>query len=593
MKYELQSGSRSYIIAALLLAVIGVFIIRLFWLQVIQHEHYQQIASKEQVRRLVVPAHRGEIYSLDMGVPKKLVLNQVVYTVFADPQTVAEPDKIVEALNEIAGGNTRDNLKKLMTVEGSRYQILATGLSDTQAEMLKKKSFAGIGFQEENQRVYPEGSLAAQTLGFVNSEGEGKYGIEGGMNEQLSGKDGVLQSVVDVSDVPLSIGGKNIKKPAENGSNVVLTIDRNIQHEVEKSLAEGMKKVGADDGSVIVMDPNSGRIMAMANLPTYNPGKYYNVKNGAAFNNSVISDPYEPGSDIKTLTMATGIDVGVASADSTYINTDHIRVADRKISNASKGETGKITFQHALNWSLNTGFVTVLERMGGIQGTPGEATINQKAREVLYTYFHDKLRLGQSTGLPLTGESAGIIVAPNDYSRGSLPVRYSNVSFGQGMDVTMVQVAAAFSAIINGGDYYTPSVVAGTIDDDTQDFQEDAVAPTEKGVIKKQSSREVTKMIHKARKAFYASHDKKGYYVGGKTGTSQTLENGKYVDNQTIATYLGYGGSDINNLNYVIMVRLSGKGKNLEGGKHAMPIFTEISNWMLDYLKLAPGDKNG
>lgn len=592
MKYELQSGSRSILIAGLLLFIIAVFIIRLFWLQVVQHDYYVGVASREQVRRLVVPAERGEIYSLDMGVPNKLVLNQTVYTVFADPQTVSQPDEIVKSLDEVAGGNTRDKLKDLLTAKNSRYQILATGLTDTQAEMLKDKGYAGIGFQKENQRVYPEGSLAAQTLGFVDGEGEGKYGIEGGMNSQLAGKDGLLQSVVDVSEVPLSIGGKNIKQPAEDGKDVVLTIDRNIQHEAEKALKKGMKNVGADEGSVVIMDPNSGQIMSMANYPTFNPSKYFKVKDAAAFNNPVISDPYEPGSDIKTLTMATGIDTGVASAKSTYVNTDHITVADRTISNASKGETGRITFQHALNWSLNTGFVTVLERMGGIEGKTGHATINQQAREVLYKYFHDKLRLGQLTGLPLAGESAGIMIGPNNHAYGSLPVRYSNVAFGQGMDITMVQVAAAFGAIINGGDYYTPSVVAGTIDNDTQAFNQKTVEPTEKKVIKKQSSRDVTKMIHEARQAFYASHDKKGYYVGGKTGTSQTLENGKYVDNQTIATYLGYGGSDLKNLNYVIMVRLSGKGKNLEGGKHAMPVFTDISNWMLDYLKLAPGDKN-
>ena len=174
------------------------------------------------------------------------------------------------------------------------------------------------------------------------------------------------------------------------------------------------------------------------------------------------------------------------------------------------------------------------------------------------------------------------MIPPTDVDGGA--VRYSNMAFGQGMDVTMVQVCAAFGSLINGGTYYKPTLVAGTIKGSA--FAPAGVLDSRKGVISPETSSKVRSMIHTARQTFYAGTDRKGYEIGGKTGTSQTLVNGQYTDYQTIGTYLGYGGDD--RPRYVIMVQVSGKNMNLEGGKHAMPIFTDISNWMIDYMKLQP-----
>lgn len=160
------------------------------------------------------------------------------------------------------------------------------------------------------------------------------------------------------------------------------------------------------------------------------------------------------------------------------------------------------------------------------------------------------------------------------------------MAFGQGMDLTMAQVSAAFCSIINGGTYFKPTVLAGTMSVDRKTFKEDTVQPVRSAVISPSSSAKARAMVYEARTKFYAGKDKPGYEIGGKTGTSQTIVNGKYVDNQTDGTYLGYGGDD--RPRYVIMVQVSGKNMNLEGGKHALPIFTDISNWMIDYLKLQP-----
>lgn len=570
------SHQRIWLLGVALFAIMGVIVVKLFYIQVIQHDMYVLQASKEQVKRSIIPATRGEIYALDGDTPVKLVLNATVYTVFADPSEVENPDEVVDAVKQIAGGTAEKKLRQKVTAN-NRYQVLARNVTQRQATLLKEKNLRGVGFQQTTQRVYPEGDLAAQTLGFVNAEGYGQYGVEGYLNDKLNGKDGVLQSVTDVRNIPLTIGDNNIRIPAVNGKNVVLTVDRNIQAYTEKTLASRMKQFGATNGSVVVMDPQNGQVLAMANLPTYEPEKFGNAKDASVYNNAVVSAPYEPGSVIKTFTIATGIDKGAITPDSTYVNTDSIKVYDRVIYNASKGQTGTITMQHALNWSLNTGMVTVAQRLGDGQ------SITYGARKTMYAYFHDKFKMGEPTGIEVAGEASGSIISP-DSPQGNA-VRYSNMSFGQGMNPTMIQVAAGFSSIVNGGKYYRPTVIAGEVSPEGEYIKTENASPSHR-TITASTSRQAKKMIHDARAEFYGASDKKGYDIGGKTGTSQTLINGSYENAQTIGTYLGYGGDSTPR--YVIMVQVSAPGKNFAGNTHAMPIFNDISNWLIDYKKLQP-----
>lgn len=579
MNLELQKGSRSKILVIIVLVFTVIFVARLFHLQIIKHDYYVKISNNEQLKRLSIPAKRGVIYALDDNTPVPIVMNQTVYTVFADPQVVkiSQTEEIVDTIKSIAGGNAKSNLKELLEVKESRYQILATKVTRSQADKIKEHNLSGVGFKEELQRVYPEGVLAAQVLGYVNYDGIGNYGIEGGLNKELTGKDGILQSVTDVSDVPLTIGDNNINIPAEDGKNVVLSINRSVQSYVEKALANGLERTGATRGSAVVLDPRNGRVMAMANLPTYNPSEYSKVKDMSVYNNGVISTPYEPGSDVKTLTMATGIDKGVVSAMSTYNNTDLIKVDDKYITNATLGHTGLVTFQYALNWSLNTGFVTVAQLLGD------GSNINLNARNTIYDYFHNKFRLGQLTGIELANEAEGTIIPPTSYDGNA--VRYSNMAFGQGMDVTMIQVVSAFSSIANKGNYFKPTIIAGYVDTEGN-YVENKISQPSK-TVSESTALQVRDMAHVARTTFFSSVDKQGYYIGGKTGTSQVVKDGKYADDETIATYLGFGGSEEES-RYVIMVQISGDHKELEGAKHALPIFTDISNYILEYLNIEP-----
>ena len=545
-------------------------------MQIIQHDAYKARATSEQVKSLVINAKRGEIYALDNGVPVKMVLNENVYTAYVDPLLVTEPKKIVNSLKQIAGGMLQPGVDELVADKPNRYRIVAKGLSRKQAELLREKKFDGLGLQKTTHRVYPEGSLAAQTLGFVNAEEKGQYGVEQYFDDQLKGEDGQLKSVTDVRNIPLTIGDQNTLIPAKDGKNIVLTIDRNVQAKTEQLLARQLKKDGGDNGSVVVMDPQNGNIIAMANYPNYNPEKFTTVKDAAAFTNGVISAPYEPGSVIKTYTIATALDKNIITPDSTYVNTDSITVFDTTISNATKGQTGTISIQHALNWSLNTGMVTVAERLGDGQN------ITKDARNTMYDYFHNKFGLGAKTGIELSNEVNGEIISPEEEQGNA--VRYATMSFGQGMNPTMIQTVAGFSSIINGGNYYQPTVVAGSIQNDS--FKKVTTPKPVRKTISPEASEIARKMVHDARAKFYASTDKKGYDIGGKTGTSQTIINGSYNNDQTVGTYLGYGGDETPR--YVIMVRVGGKDKTLAGAENAMPVFNDLSNWLIDYMKIAP-----
>ena len=551
--------------------------LRLFYLQVIRHDYYVSLASQEQMRQWVLPAVRGEIYAMNDGQPVKLVMNETVYTVWADPKVVEEPEKIIDTLKRVAGGNLRRNIEALLAKTDTRYQILATNVTYKQAEMIKEEGLYGLGFERGERRVYPEGKLASQVLGFVNREQVGQYGVEAALNERLAGKDGLLKTVADVRDVPLTIGDSNVNIPAQDGEDIVLTIDRKAQALTEKALASGIKRTKAKYGSALVMNPQTGQVLAMANWPTYNPEQLGQVDDLALFNNNTISEPYEAGSVIKSFTVAMGIDTGTITPQSTYNNTDVITVDGERITNLTRGQTGQITMQHALDWSLNTGMVTIAERLGN------GSYITNSARQTMYDYFYNKFRLGQVTGIHLAGERPGVIIKPGTVQGNA--IRYATMTFGQGMDVTMLQTAAGFSAIITDGIYRSPTIEAGTMVNGRFVAND---PPAQSRAVKASTAKQTRQMLHHARQAFYASNDSKGFYIGGKTGTSETIVDGSYRNRQTIGTYLGFGGERGELPSYVVMVKLSGPGMTLEGGRHAAPIFTEISNGMLRLLKLQP-----
>lgn len=573
--------NRTKFLAYATLVLMAIFVLRLFQMQILQHDYYASIATSEQTKKWEIPAVRGEIYAMDNATPKKIVLNETTYTLWVDPSVIIDKQKVIETIRAIAGGNLVANASDLVGKADTQYQVIAHDLTYAQANKIKSENLYGVGFEASTRRVYPEGQLASQVLGFVNSSGVGQYGIEGQLNGELTGQKGLLKTVTDVRDVPLTIGKDNVSIAPVNGKNIVLTLDENVQNEAEKVLPRQLKKIGATYGSILVMDPNNGHVLAMANYPTFNPEKIDQVKssNIGVFNNPIISDPYEPASVMKTMTMATGIDQGVMTPKSTFNNTGQITIDGFTINNASKLAeiTGRVSMQTALTWSLNTGTVTMAQWLGG-------GTINQHARNTLYNYYHDKFRLGELTGIQLQGESPGIIVAPNGSPAPAL--RYANMTFGQGLDVTSLQVASAFSTVINGGIYYKPTIVAGSVDGDGV-FHRQAANAGER-VIRSSTSEAMVGMLHSARQNFgYNALDPNGYYIGGKTGTAQAIVNGKYTFDTTTGTYVGFGATPGQKPAYVVLVHAGRPGAQI-GSELAIQIFNPMSNFMINYLKLAP-----
>lgn len=574
MDYKTQTRSVYKYFVRLLILVFCVIFFRLFYIQIIQHDYYRDLANSEQIKRLIIPADRGLIYGLDGDLPVKLVMNDTVYKVFADPMIIDQEAKIIETVKEIAKDKTRQNIESLLSLKSTRYQVLATDLTRYEADKIKSKGFKGIGFQASSKRVYPEGDMAAQVLGFVDYMGEGRYGVEGFSNDELKGKDGLLQSVTDIRDVPLTIGSQNIKQPKQDGKNIVLTLDRNIQAQAELAAQHSYDIYKSKFINILVMDPNNGQIKAMVNFPGYNPGSYNKVSNQALYNNNIISRSYEPGSVMKTFTIVKAIDKGLITADTKYNNTDYVQVDDRTISNATKGHTGLITMQDAYNWSLNTGMVEIMKIFGG-------GSINSQSRELLYDFL-TQLGFGDTTGIELTGEVAGTVVGPNTGNGDA--VRYSNMSFGQGINVSMIQTVAAYSAVINGGKYYQPTIIAGSISSNG-DFIKNGPKLKKQNIVSPQASKILREMSVKAR-IVASNKDPIGYMVGGKTGTSQVIKDGIYSDSETIGSYIGFGGNA--DAKYVIMVTEYGEGQNARGFQNAMPVFNELSNWLINYLNIQP-----
>lgn len=558
---------------------VGAIAVRLFFVQIIQHDEWVAKADAQHILENTIPAKRGEIYMLDGEEAVPAVMNETVYTLIVDPM-IANEEKVKELINENAQENLVAKWEDVFKDKTRRYYIVARNVSRESAEKIRKEELKGISFQENTKRVYPEKDLASGFLGFVNLDGKGQYGVEGALDKELAGKDGLLKTVSDVNNVALSIGDSNVRVPAEDGKNIVLTIDRNVQYAVEKALKDGMERSGAKSASGIVMDPNNGKILAVANLPSYNAAEYWKVDSAANYINYVFDDPIEPASVCKTFTFSAAIDLGVMNPETTYYNAGFTTVDGWKIENAYKGLIGTISMQTALGWSLNTGSIQALRLMGG-----NADKITKEGREKLYDYYYNKFRLGQATGVELY-EAAGLIADPNvGNGRDSM---YANMTFGQNIQLTMLQVATAFSSVVNGGEYYTPTVIAGEMKDGV--FIKAEGKQAAQRTIKEETSATMRQMLVGARKVWHNALDKEGYVVGGKSGTAQAIKNGQYVFDETYATYVGFGSEKGKMPAYVVMVRLWGKDKVMNGGNDALPVFNDISNYMLDYLKLKPAE---
>lgn len=568
----------------LLLVVAGVFIVRLFYLQVIRHNYYQTAAFTSQLKQYEIPATRGVITAHSGTTTVPLVLNETLYTLYADPKFVTDPGSAAMEVQKIIGGDASKYEEQMKTPE-TRYVILAKKLSDDQRQKLNALKLKGVGTREYQYRTYPDGSLASQLLGFVNDEGVGSYGIEQALDDALRGIPGELRAITDANGVPLPANKDNVITAPQPGKDVLLTIDLGLQQQVEDILKSEVDRTKAQTGSAFILDVRSGAIKAMANYPTYNPAQYSEVADSALFNNLNASESLEVGSVMKSLTTAAALDKGVVNRNSTYYDPSFYIVDEFKIKNVEEdGGAGEKSIADILQLSLNTGATWLLMQMGG-----GE--INQTARNTWYDYMVNRYQLGKATGIEQGYESTGYIPSPNDGY--ALNLTYANTTFGQGMSATMVQMGAAFAAMLNGGTYYQPYLVdTVTNADGTTTVTQPKVVTS--GTIKPAVSAIMQELLAYTLERNKAAYGAQGlpfdtYSIGGKTGTAQIANpEGGYYEDRFNGTYLGFVGGKTPQ--YVIAVSMI-QPTNITGyagAKAAAPVFAQIARSLINSYDVTP-----
>jgi stage V sporulation protein D (sporulation-specific penicillin-binding protein) len=566
----------------LLVLVLAIFILRLFYLQVIHHAYYRAAALSDQLKQYQIPATRGIIEAYDGKAVLPIVLNQQLYTLYADPANIKHADETAAKVAAVTGGDVT-KYAKLMKTKNTRYAILAKKVSGAQQAKITALKLPGVGTQAQDYRTYPQSSLAAQVLGFVDNDGQGKYGIEQALDKQLQGEPGQVKAITDASGVPLAASKDNTLVRPKNGRNVVLTIDLALQQQLENILAQGVKNAKAPAGSALIMDVKTGAIKAMANVPTYDPAKYNEVEDGTVFQNAAVAHPIEVGSSMKVLTTAAALDQGVIKPGTTYYDPASWKVDGFKITNIEEdGGAGTRSINDIVNLSLNTGATWELMQMGGGQ-------INTKARQAWHDYLVNRYMFGKSTGIEQGYEADGLVPDPADNGAG-IDLTYANTAFGQAMTATPVQMGAALSAVLNGGTYYQPRLIDQYIDGQTGGKTPVKPKVVKSGIVSPTTGQALIPMMQYTveHHNFSPGFDQNAYMVGGKTGTAQIAKpGGGYFDNLFNGTYVGFVGGDAPDYVIVVFVQKPTIG-GYAGTAAAQPVFGNLAHMLINNSYVMP-----
>lgn len=556
------------------LAFIGL-LLRLFYWQVIKGKDLSGQAKNQYSFSKVTQAPRGNILASDGSY---WVIKTDAWLVYADPSKISGSAKVIaeklapffvetegdrEALLQEIG-----KIETLLSKKGS-WVPLKQKISGDVKKNIQSLAIPGIGFEEQEARYYPEASSAAQLLGFVGKDESGAdvgyFGLEGYYNLPLSGKEGFVSREKNAKGAPILIDpGRTVS--AISGVSLGTSIDKRIQTIVEENLKKGVEKYGAIGGSVVVEDPNTGQILAMASFPSYDPAEYSKY-NDALFKNPVISDTFEPGSIFKVLVMAAGLDAGVVKPDTQCdICAAPLKVDKYFIKTWNNQYTANISMTDVIVHSDNVGMSFVGQKLGA---------------DSLYDYL-DKFGMGKITGVDLQGEAA-----PKLRKKGTWNiVDLATTSFGQGVVVTGIQMVNAVSAIANGGYLYTPRVVSKIIGDG---WEEEIKGNPPKRVISDQAASEITEMMVQAAKNGEAKWTNlRGYKVAGKTGTAQIAVEGHYDATNTNHSFVGFAPAD--KPEFVMLVTLKSPQSSPWASETAAPLWYTMAKDLFLYFGIAPSE---
>lgn len=550
---------------------LAAIILRLFDLQVLKNPYYEALASGQQEIFETIVADRGEIYVEDQYSKElyPLALNKKMNLVFAVPKQIEDKGEAAEKLSPLLQMKKEEIEKKLNEASGPLYAPLKHKVSDETAEKIKNLNMEGLHFQKEATRFYPDKTLAAHTLGFLgykDDKKKGMYGVEGYYDYLLSGKEGKIKSETDASRKFVLIGSKFFEK-AEDGADIVLTLDRLVQFKAEKAIEEGTKMYGADRGSIVIMDPKTGEIIALAVWPNFDPNEYYKVDNIDVFRNSIVYDLYEPGSVAKPLVMAAALDLGLVSPSTTVVDNGEIKVDKFKIRNFDGKANGKVTMTRVLENSINVGMVQVASMIG---------------KERLLDYF-DRFGFTKLSGIDLDTEMPTEFKESKEWADSDL----ATASFGQGFSVTALKILSVFSAIANSGKMMQPHIVKKII---YPDGKEEIIYPKEVALaISPQTASTLSAMLTSVVENGQAQLAKvPGYKVAGKGGTAQVPNPDKvgYDPSKRITSFAGFG--PIDDPKFVMLIKFDNPKGEAWGVTTAGPIFSQMAKDLFHYYQVPP-----
>lgn len=573
-----MSNVRLYVLALVFLLPLFVIFARLVTVQVLRHNLYAEKASAQQSRQFEIPAKRGELYIEENGELYPVALNNSLQYVYADPQLVKDPKTAAASLASILQLDQASLEKNLSLTGKNRYVELKQQVDKETARKVAELKLRGVVLRDRDYRAYPEGSLFGHLTGYVNSDGRGQYGLEEYLNADLSGRNGQLKAITDSQGVPLSTQDNIIEEP-RNGTSYVLTVDRYIQGIAEKALKKAVADNKAASGSIIVMDPHTGAIKALVNTPDYDPNSYAQVKpeNYASFVNSAISNQFEPGSGFKPLTMSIGIENDKVKPNTGFNDTGEVVIGEYTIHNADKKKFGQVDMSLVIKNSINTGMVYILKLMGG-----NPNTITKAGKEMLYAGLQ-KFGFGQKTGVELAGEASGRVKDTK-----AADIDYANMTFGQGIATTSLQMVTAMASIANGGTKVEPHVLAKKVlpNGELEDMHKN---PTSERIMSEQTADTVANMmigVVEGGSGYLTRMP--GYKIAGKTGTAQVPKaNGQgYEENKNIGSFIGF--APVGDPKFIMLVRVDYPQTNTYAERSAVPAFAEVAKQLFGYYQVPP-----
>ena len=545
-------------ILILSLMVLSLIAGRLVQLQGLDSSTYAAMAERQRLHTVALTAPRGEIVD---RVGRPLAETVDARDVYADPEKVTAAATEAARLAPVLG--LPAHALALELAKPTTFVYLARAVTPVLAGRVMDLELPGIGVLPTSKRLYPAGTLASNIVGFVNADSDGVSGLEASYNKLLSGRDGERTFETGLSGSPIP-DGHDIVRPAVPGTGVQLTIDRDIQWEAQQAITAQVHAVHADSGTVVVMDPRTGRLLALAVAPGFDPNHYSDYPL-SALGDPAVSDVYEPGSVNKVITMSAALQERLVTPQSPFVVPPQLHYAGFTFHDAEVHGTEHLTLAGILAKSSNIGTIEVARKIGAAR---------------LYHYLH-AYGFGAPTGVGLPGDGSGLLPPLDQWSASTLPT----VSFGQGVGVTALQVASVYATVANGGVRVTPQLVAGTVD------PEGHVHPSPRPGRHRVISARVAAQLRDMLEAVTTNEGTAplaripGYRIAGKTGTANRPNNHGGYSGYT-SSFVGFGPADKPQL--LVEVVLQNPRSGHYGGLVAAPVFHQVMAFALQTLRIPP-----